>query len=68
MYIGIFLWFIFISVEQVECSLFPEMRDSKLLLRTVGLKEKLVSEFIDQAMTIFKANTVGPQMYVISQT
>ncbi|XP_039273758.2 dynein axonemal heavy chain 3-like isoform X3 [Styela clava] len=52
------------EISRVECLLFPEMRDSKLLLRTVHLNENLVTNYVDQAMDIFKCNTVGPQMYL----
>ena len=47
--------------SQVECNLFPEMRDSSLVLRTVHPDEKHVKDFVASAMKVFKANTVGPQ-------
>lgn len=52
---------------QVECMLFPEMRDANLILRAVHAKENLVAEYIDKAMVIFNKNTVGPQMYGFSK-
>ena len=50
-------------VLQVECELFPEMRSQRLLLRSVKLDENLVKDYMDQAMEIFKSNTIGPQKY-----
>nr|XP_026696681.1 dynein heavy chain 3, axonemal [Ciona intestinalis] len=52
------------AIPRVECDLFPEMRDTSLTLRTVNPEEQLVKEFIDIAMQIFKANTIGPQKYL----
>ena len=45
---------------QVECAIFPQMQNQRLLLRSVKVDEPLVEEFIDKAMKIFKLNTVGP--------
>ncbi|XP_071813132.1 dynein axonemal heavy chain 3-like isoform X2 [Apostichopus japonicus] len=52
------------GLQRVECSIFPQMAHQKLLLRAVKLDEPLVTEFIDQAMEIFKFNTVGPTKYL----
>ncbi|XP_076804189.1 dynein axonemal heavy chain 3-like isoform X1 [Clavelina lepadiformis] len=52
------------SIPRVECDMFPELRDSSLVLRTVNPDEQLVKDFIDVAMNIFKANTIGPQKYL----
>lgn len=49
---------------QVECELFPDMRGTRLLLRSVKLEESLVTDYMDKAMEIFKSNTVGPQKYL----
>ncbi len=51
---------------QVESELFPAMRGQTLLLRSVRLDEALVTSFMDRAMDIFKANTIGPQLYLNS--
>ena len=40
------------------------MRGTRLLLRSVKLEESLVTDYMDKAMEIFKANTVGPQKYL----
>ena len=52
------------SLPRVECELFPDMRGQRLLLRSVKLEESLVTDFMDKAMEIFKANTVGPSNYL----
>ena len=44
--------------------MFPEMRGQRLLLRSVKLEENLVTDYMDKAMEIFKANTVGPKKYL----
>ena len=40
------------------------MRGQRLLLRSVKLEESLVTDYMDAAMEIFKANTAGPQKYL----
>lgn len=40
------------------------MRGQRLQLRSVKLEESLVTDYMDKAMEIFKANTVGPQKYL----
>lgn len=50
--------------SQVEIELFPDMKDKKLFLRSVHVDEALVQDYMDQAVDIFKLNTVGPQKYV----
>ena len=40
------------------------MRHQRLLIRSVKLEETLVTDYMDQAMDIFKANIVGPQKYL----
>ena len=51
---------------QVEVELFPDMRGQPLLLRSVKVEEMLVVNYIDRAMVIFKANTLGPTRYLNS--
>ena len=48
----------------MECELFHDMRGQRLLLRSVKLEESLVTDYMDAAMEIFKANTAGPQKYL----
>ena len=50
--------------HQVECELFQDMKGQRLLLRSVKIEEPLVLDFMDKAMDIFKANTLGPQRYL----
>ena len=50
----------------MEVELFPEMRQTRMLLRTVKLEESLVTTFVDEAMNIFKVNTAGPIKYLNS--
>ncbi|XP_070580768.1 dynein axonemal heavy chain 3-like [Ptychodera flava] len=52
------------GLPRVECDIFPDMRGQRLLLRAVKIEEQLVTNFIDQAMEIFKLNTVGPTRYL----
>ncbi|XP_072168572.1 dynein axonemal heavy chain 3-like [Diadema setosum] len=52
------------GLQRVECAIFPQMANQKLLLRPVKLEEPLVTDFIDKAMEIFKHNTVGPTRYL----
>jgi dynein heavy chain len=40
------------------------MRGQRLLLRSVKLEEPLVTGYMDKAMEVFKANTLGPQKYL----
>lgn len=49
------------GLMRVECTLFPDMRGQKLLLRSVKIDETLVTDYVDKSMEIFKLNTVGPQ-------
>ena len=44
--------------------MFQDMRGQRLLLRSVKLEEILVTDFMDQAMDIFKSNILGPQKYL----
>ena len=39
------------------------MKDKKLFLRSVHVDEALVQDHMDQAVDVFKLNTVGPQKY-----
>lgn len=50
---------------QVEIELFPDMKDKKLFLRSVHVDEALVQDYMNQAVDVFKLNTVGPQKYVV---
>ncbi|XP_033631251.1 dynein heavy chain 3, axonemal-like [Asterias rubens] len=52
------------QLQRVECAIFPQMQNQRLLLRSVKVDEPLVEEFIDKAMKIFKLNTVGPTRYL----
>ena len=40
------------------------MKDKKLFLRAVHVDEVLVQDYMNQAVDVFKLNTVGPQKYV----
>ena len=40
------------------------MKDKKLFLRSVHVDESLVQDYVNQAVDVFKLNTVGPQKYV----
>jgi hypothetical protein len=51
-------------ILQVECELFPLMRNQRLLLSSVNVEEALVQDYLHQAVDIFKANFVGPQKYL----
>lgn len=50
---------------QVECELFPLMRNQRLLLSSVNVDEALVQDYMSQAVDIFKANILGPQKYLM---
>ena len=39
------------------------MKDKRLFLRSVHVDEALVQDYMDQAVDVFKLNTVGPQKY-----
>ena len=52
------------DVWQVECLLFPLMRDQRLMLSSVSADESLVKDYIQRAMDIFQSNTLGPQKYL----
>ena len=41
------------------------MKDKKLFLRSVHVDEALVQDYMNQAVDVFKLNTVGPQKYVL---
>nr|KAG5704452.1 hypothetical protein BaRGS_024307 [Batillaria attramentaria] len=45
----------------VEVELFPDLRNHKLLLRTIKWEEAIVTHYTDQAMEVFLHNTVGPR-------
>jgi len=49
---------------QVECLLFPLMRNQRLMLSSISADESLVKEFVQRAMDVFQRNTVGPQNYL----
>jgi len=44
------------------------MKDKRLFLRSVHVDEALVQDYMDQAVDIFKLNTVGPQKYLQSNS
>jgi len=50
----------------VETILFPDLKDKNLFLRSVDVNENMVQSVISQGLSIFKANTVGPQKYVFT--
>nr|XP_006820578.1 PREDICTED: dynein heavy chain 3, axonemal-like [Saccoglossus kowalevskii] len=52
------------GLQRVECDIFPDLRNQRLVLRAVKIDEQLVTNFIDEAMQIFKFNTVGPTRYL----
>ncbi|XP_072535232.1 dynein axonemal heavy chain 3 [Salminus brasiliensis] len=52
------------SLPRVECTLFPELQEKNLTLRSVRPDEPFVSDLLSQAREIFQRNTVGPQRYL----
>ncbi|KAA3677673.1 dynein heavy chain, axonemal, partial [Paragonimus westermani] len=48
----------------VEVDVFPELRQQPLYLRSVSFREQLVIEYTDRAMTVFRANSLGPKDYL----
>lgn len=52
------------GLPRVEVELFPDMKDKKLFLRGVYVDESLVQDYMNQAVDVFKLNTVGPQKYL----
>ncbi|KAL7873931.1 hypothetical protein SRHO_G00049010 [Serrasalmus rhombeus] len=53
-----------LSLPRVECSLFPELQEKNLTLRSVRPDEPLVLDLLSRAREIFQRNTVGPQRYL----
>ncbi|XP_025109931.1 dynein heavy chain 3, axonemal-like isoform X5 [Pomacea canaliculata] len=51
-------------LEKVESELFPDLQEQKLYLRSVNTEEYLVKEFVGQALSIFRLNTLGPLKYI----
>ena len=41
------------------------MKDKKLFLRSVHVEEALVQDHMNEAVDVFKLNTVGPQKYLL---
>ncbi|CAH8492971.1 unnamed protein product, partial [Dicrocoelium dendriticum] len=52
------------GLPRVEVDVFPELRNQPLHLRSVSFREQLVIEYTDKAMTVFRANSVGPKDYL----
>ncbi|GCC38553.1 hypothetical protein chiPu_0017068 [Chiloscyllium punctatum] len=52
------------GILKVECELFPDIREKHLTIQTVKEEESLVSEIINKAQEIFRANITGPQSYL----
>ncbi|KAK7493483.1 hypothetical protein BaRGS_00015194 [Batillaria attramentaria] len=52
------------DLPRVEVELFPDLRNHKLLLRTIKWEEAIVTHYTDQAMEVFLHNTVGPRKYL----
>jgi hypothetical protein len=55
---------LFLFIVQVECELFPALRNQRQVLRSVNVDEALVQDYLHQAVDIYKANFVGPQKYL----
>ncbi|XP_037391966.1 dynein heavy chain 3, axonemal [Pygocentrus nattereri] len=53
-----------LSLPRVECSLFLELQEKNLTLRSVRPDEPLVLDLLSRAREIFQMNTVGPQRYL----
>ncbi|XP_062507706.1 dynein axonemal heavy chain 3-like [Corticium candelabrum] len=51
-------------INRVECSLFPDMEDGSLLLRSVRQSESVVYQMREKVIKILVANIVGPRRYV----
>lgn len=49
------------GLPRVECELFTDMRNQQLFLRSPDADEVQVTDIVDQAIEIFKKNTIGPQ-------
>ena len=60
--ISLILYILFL---QVEIELFPDMKDKKLFLRSVHVEEALVQDHMNEAVDVFKLNTVGPQKQLL---
>ncbi|THD19780.1 Dynein heavy chain axonemal [Fasciola hepatica] len=52
------------GLPRVEVDVFPELRNQALFLRSVSFREQLVIEYTDKAMTVFRANSIGPKQYL----
>lgn len=52
------------GLPRVECELFTDMRNQQLFLRSPDADEVQVTDIVDQAIEIFKKNTIGPQKYL----
>ncbi|KAF5404423.1 hypothetical protein PHET_02178 [Paragonimus heterotremus] len=52
------------GLPRVEVDVFPELRQQPLYLRSVSFREQLVIEYTDRAMTVFRANSIGPKDYL----
>ncbi|CAL8075896.1 unnamed protein product [Calicophoron daubneyi] len=52
------------NLPRVEVDVFPDLRDQPLYLRSVAFREQLVVDYTDRAMTVFRANSIGPKQYL----
>lgn len=44
--------------------LFPDLKDKRLYLRSVAIDENVVRELVDEGLSYFKKNSVGPPKFV----
>ncbi|KAH8862794.1 Dynein heavy chain 3, axonemal [Schistosoma japonicum] len=52
------------SLPRVEVDIFPELRTHSLYLRSVSFVDQSIIEFTDEAMIIFRNNSLGPKYYL----
>ncbi|CAH8660135.1 unnamed protein product [Schistosoma rodhaini] len=52
------------NLPRVEVDIFPELSSHSLYLRSVTFSDQSIIEYTDQAMIIFRANSIGPKDYL----
>ncbi|XP_057310450.1 dynein axonemal heavy chain 3-like isoform X2 [Hydractinia symbiolongicarpus] len=52
------------GIPRVETLIFNELRTKKLYLRTVSPDEIVVKELLEEGLSVFRMNMVGPQKYL----
>ncbi|KAG5443966.1 Dynein heavy chain 3, axonemal [Clonorchis sinensis] len=52
------------ELPRVEVEIFPALANDRHFLRSVSFREQLVIEYTDKAMTVFRANSIGPKDYL----